>query len=339
MFACPTNDCHNELTRKRNETYFCSGCETTYFPDGANREVINLFPSLRERIAKPQDFDVAPVTFRSFEISRGHLRGLLASSSDSDLRRAAEIISDLTSSVKGRSDVENTVNNLVGAYDKAYRTYSHLLGSSAHNLTQAVTLARYEAETEIARSYSGTFVLPDAVMEQIPEGSRVLEIAMAGGENISAIREKRNLEQAVGCDFAFGFVHRARGFDPELIALRADAQNLPFQTNYFDVVVMLNALDRIPQQSRALREIGRVCKESDSVVILGNCNPLQYEKEVGGGVNLVYVPGKDRVGSVKQAVKKAGFSEDFSLQKQTWNITTVEDGRETLYVDISVGKR
>src|SRR3989338_7604709 len=114
--------------------------------------------------------------------------------------------------------------------------------------------------------------------------------------------------------------------------------SLQYPNASFDVLVMLNALDRIPNPQVALQEASRVIKQSGTFVV-GNCMPLQNTKEVEGGVNIIYVPEGRQVNTMDEAVEKAGCTLDQVVRGIEWNITTIEDWQEILFVDVAVGKR
>ncbi|WP_035437827.1 class I SAM-dependent methyltransferase [Atopobium sp. oral taxon 810] len=101
---------------------------------------------------------------------------------------------------------------------------------------------------------------------QVVEGKDVLEIACGPGQLAKHIAPSAN--EVVATDYSSGMIHEAqKGMTPaNLSFMVANAMNLPFEDDAFDVVVIANALHIIPAPERVLAEIDRVLKDGGLLV-------------------------------------------------------------------------
>lgn len=101
---------------------------------------------------------------------------------------------------------------------------------------------------------------------QLVENKDVLEIACGPGQLAKHIAPSAH--KVVATDYSSGMIHEAqKGTLPaNLSFMVADAVNLPFKDNTFDVVVIANALHIIPGPERVLTEIDRVLKTGGLLV-------------------------------------------------------------------------
>ena len=90
------------------------------------------------------------------------------------------------------------------------------------------------------------------------QNKRVLELACGTGLISKAVAEVSR--SYIATDFSEQMLAQAlRGKRPEqLMFSKADAANLPFGANSFDVVIISNALHIIPEPERVLSECRRV---------------------------------------------------------------------------------
>jgi demethylmenaquinone methyltransferase/2-methoxy-6-polyprenyl-1,4-benzoquinol methylase len=61
---------------------------------------------------------------------------------------------------------------------------------------------------------------------------------------------------------------RRRGFEPVLTFVEADAQDLPFETNTFQIVAVAFGLRNVADTDQGLREMARVCRPAGRVAVL-----------------------------------------------------------------------
>lgn len=291
--------------------------------------------------ARPSNFEVIKdgpskgSYVNGIRLRKEQVRDLLNWAENNDLRRAARYLRDF---VKENIAGEEDVPSLVKVLDKVVNNNIKRLSEGARPLFLSfMTLARYEAEV-MAGSYQGTFVLPDDIIQSFTPNGTYLSIAMGPGDNVRKMKTLLGDGTYVGVDISEEMVRRALREDPRGIYGMADAQELPFKYGGFDAVVMLNAIDRIPNPRKALCEISRVVRPG-GIVVVGNCDPLQYEKEVSGGITLTYVPEENRISSMEEALQVVGCELLETRLRLPWNIKTIMDGDEPLYVNLAVGKR
>lgn len=100
-------------------------------------------------------------------------------------------------------------------------------------------------------------------------GKSVLELA--AGTGLISKNTAIKAETYIATDFSEKMLVQARkGRVPDnLIFMKANAANLPFYDNRFDIVIISNALHIIPEPERVLAEIKRVLKP-DGVLISPN---------------------------------------------------------------------
>jgi len=105
-------------------------------------------------------------------------------------------------------------------------------------------------------------------LPNILRGKRVLELGVGNGKTlISILKQKPSNVQAI--DFSIKAIEKARKiFGDNVTLLKADAKNIPFPDNLFDVVVVYYVLNNSIKKDRAriMKEIYRVLKKSGTCV-------------------------------------------------------------------------
>lgn len=103
-------------------------------------------------------------------------------------------------------------------------------------------------------------------ISKVVEGKNVLEIAT--GPGLLAKHIANAAHEIVATDYSEGMINEAKKGDypDNLSFLVADATNLPFEDNSFDVIIIANALHIIPEPDKALREIDRVLTEKGILI-------------------------------------------------------------------------
>lgn len=108
-----------------------------------------------------------------------------------------------------------------------------------------------------------------AMYDRIPKiikGKDVLEIATGPGLLAKHVAHAAN--RMIATDYSDGMIAEARkGVYPKQLTFEiADAENLPFADNSFDVVLIANALHVMSNPEKALREIDRVLKDNGILI-------------------------------------------------------------------------
>lgn len=105
--------------------------------------------------------------------------------------------------------------------------------------------------------------------ERIPkviQGKDVLEIATGPGLLAKNVAYAAN--KMIATDYSDGMIKQAKKgeYPKNLIFEIADAENLPYKDNSFDVVIIANALHILPDPEKALKEIDRVLKDGGMLI-------------------------------------------------------------------------
>ena len=105
-------------------------------------------------------------------------------------------------------------------------------------------------------------------LPNILRGKRVLELGVGNGKTlISILKQKPSNVQAI--DFSIKAIEKARKiFGDNVTLLKADAKNIPFPDNLFDVVVVYYVLNNSIKKDRAriMKEIYRVLRKSGKCI-------------------------------------------------------------------------
>ncbi len=113
------------------------------------------------------------------------------------------------------------------------------------------------------------------VREQVGSvaGLRILEVACGRGGFLKELAKSG--ARVTGCDFSASALRVARGKQrenvadlPEEISLtQGDAQNLPFASDSFDVVVSCETIEHLPDAHAAMRELYRVTRTGGKLLL------------------------------------------------------------------------
>lgn len=111
-------------------------------------------------------------------------------------------------------------------------------------------------------------------------GKTVLDIGSGGGVQYAAIKEYAPEISYAGVDITPRHVEFSRKMFPEARFEEADAANLPFKDNEFDVSIIRHLIEHHPKEKavKILKEAFRVSKKC--VLILFFIPPLEIEQDV-----------------------------------------------------------
>jgi ubiquinone/menaquinone biosynthesis C-methylase UbiE len=103
-------------------------------------------------------------------------------------------------------------------------------------------------------------------------GSRILDLCCGTGAVVLAFAETYPDALLVGCDFSRGMLQKARGktMGKQALFVEADAAELPFADDTFDVIACSHALYELKGQARekALWEMKRVARPGGCVLLM-----------------------------------------------------------------------
>lgn len=118
-------------------------------------------------------------------------------------------------------------------------------------------------------------------------GERILDIAAGTGTSSAALA--RTGATVTAADFSAGMIEVGRQRHPEIEFVQADAMNLPFGDDEFDVVTISFGLRNIEDPRTALSEMFRVLKPGGRLLICEFSQPPASLIRAGYGVYMKYV--------------------------------------------------
>ena len=105
---------------------------------------------------------------------------------------------------------------------------------------------------------------------RVSDGELILEVGCGYGRVSRSLLASARI-QLVGLDLSEAMLRSCKQeLGEELTVCRADAGRLPFRDGSFDAVVCTGVLMHLPDQRRALAELGRVLRPGGRLVVSGN---------------------------------------------------------------------
>jgi ubiquinone/menaquinone biosynthesis C-methylase UbiE len=127
---------------------------------------------------------------------------------------------------------------------------------------------RYANQMERVRRARRRLNILGLVREDLPLGSRLLDLGCGSGENLFLLNEMNLPTQLVGVDFSASAVstatHRLQG---RASVCRADARALPFADSIFTHVTAFGILEHVVDAHEAVAELARVASSKAHVYI------------------------------------------------------------------------
>lgn len=166
----------------------------------------------------------------------------------------------------------------------------------------------YNERYEIAYKKNGiSSKLIDLVLST--NAGKVLEVGCGTGHWLEVLHQYADV---VGVDLSFGMLHKAAKSLGIKTLIRADAGDLPFPDNYFDMVFCVNAVHHFIDPFTFILECKRVLNLSGVVVIIG-MNPHSkkdrwYIYDYFPGTYEVDLKRYPSPRQIESWLKKAGFS-------------------------------
>ncbi|MDX1407783.1 MAG: class I SAM-dependent methyltransferase [Saprospiraceae bacterium] len=111
------------------------------------------------------------------------------------------------------------------------------------------------------------------ILNKLNGSSRVLDLCCGHGNVTAALL--REGHTVIGVDFSPVMIARARETAHQAEFMTADAQDLPFDDRDFDAVVCNFGISHVPNQPRALAEVGRLVKSGGVFVMTSWVGPSE----------------------------------------------------------------
>lgn len=285
------------------------------------QRVVNLLPNNGEAITQTDEFEETLVT--------NVLEG----------KSLRTIYTLILAELVGKTITKEELKKYLDRFNKVLGKIQISDEQTLAKVLSAVGAFRYECEN-LSLSYQGTFEIPRMVQTELPNTGVYLEIGMGPGENIIKIAQAKYLEYVIGCDISSSMVYRATKAYSTGKFFVGDAQQLPISEETIDVAIICNALDRIPTARSTIAKISKLIKPNGYLVV-AQCNPFQNEyADPENGLRFVYVPKKERLESVDEAVEAAELKKVYRNDRPfEWNIMTLLYGQEKLDVNVAIGQK
>lgn len=157
-----------------------------------------------------------------------------------------------------------------------------------------------------------TIHLVQRAASQSTEPVRVLDVGSGEGHITEYLRALPDVAEVIGLDGSVSAVESGKKRYPNLDLLVGDAYNIPFVDHYFDIVVLNNLWEHVPDPLRMLAEIKRICREGGHVVV---STPSRYRTvnlaRALYGRDVTFISSKHiteyTVGQVKEQLRYGGF--------------------------------
>ncbi|MDD5491943.1 MAG: class I SAM-dependent methyltransferase [bacterium] len=184
----------------------------------------------------------------------------------------------------------------------------------SNDYSSVTEVAGYNATTEqVQRMYTRYRFAAGFCREK-----RVLEVACGSGQGLGYLAKSATTVTGVDIDEKLLALAREYYRDRKNIELRqADAQNLPFGENSFEVVILYEAIYYIPDAVRFIKEAYRILKKGGVLIIcstnreLPDFNPSPYSHRYYAAMEL------------EKLLRQEGFSDielygDSRIEKNSW---------------------
>ena len=121
-------------------------------------------------------------------------------------------------------------------------------------------LQKYRNPNPIQRYLLGRFLDGVATLAGQAGGRTLLDVGCAEGFVLKKIEQQGSWKGLIGLDLDAEALARGRDWHPGLHFCQGEALALPFPDRSFDLILLLEVLEHLPNPSEALREIERVTR-------------------------------------------------------------------------------
>jgi SAM-dependent methyltransferase len=111
----------------------------------------------------------------------------------------------------------------------------------------------------------------------VPADGTVVDLGCSTGYLLEDLRAAYPQTFLVGVDLVAAGLQKAHELEPDAALLQADACDLPFADASVDALVSANLLEHVPDDVRALREIGRVLRPGSRAAVVVPASPGMYD--------------------------------------------------------------
>lgn len=133
--------------------------------------------------------------------------------------------------------------------------------------------------TDLSNKYCNTRYQKE-IEKHIKKDMGVLEVGCGTGLLLSKIKAKKR----TGCDLSGNLIKQFKHKGVKLI--QADAEELPFKSNKFDVVYNINLLEHVPYPKKAVSESLRVLKKGGKFIAITPNGDIGWLLEIADKLKL-----------------------------------------------------
>lgn len=157
------------------------------------------------------------------------------------------------------------------------------------------------------------------------KNGKVLEVGCGTGTFLRSVKEYRPDLELFGCDISQTAINLAKENNQYPIHFEtADALSLPYGDESFDVVVMMDVLEHLPNTKKALEEVRRILNKGGIFHLLVPCEAnffslywFMWKMNLGGNLKRKYAGHIQRLAT--NDVRKLLRDCDFSFVKQSFS--------------------
>jgi len=155
----------------------------------------------------------------------------------------------------------------------------------------------------------------EEVLRRLEEGykGRLLDVGCGTGDMLRGIEKKELPFHLWGLDLSQEALRKAAASCSDSVTLdRGDAEHLPYEDGFFDLLICMHSFHHYPRPRRALQEMRRVLRANGTLILVENDYPpltrlrCNYEfiryRHPNGDVRM-YAKGK-----LRRMMEKTGFS-------------------------------
>lgn len=153
-------------------------------------------------------------------------------------------------------------------------------------MPRSSNMEKYESRNPLKRFFLKRFV--KRLMTMIPEQGDMLEVGCGEGMLLSEVYRLWPERKLTGVDLSESAVQEARERNPGIQIDVANALDLPFEDNSFEVVLCAEVLEHLKEPQKALAELCRVSSKHVILSVphepwfrLGNLAVLSHAKTLG----------------------------------------------------------
>ena len=120
----------------------------------------------------------------------------------------------------------------------------------------------YDRVNNLLSFFTHKYFKKEAISKlEIKDGYKILDLCCGSGDLIQIIKNNNPNVEIIGIDFSINMLEIAKKKNPNIKFIEGNAQELPFNDNEFDIIVVGFGLRNVLDKNKAIKEIQRVLKK------------------------------------------------------------------------------